>query len=268
MVRPRPDATMALVDELLLRRGEDAYASAALQRDAAHPDALLHDLRVRVPLALAGLLVAGLVLGVALAQQRELAPAADADRAGLVEAVQQRQRTVAAAEDEAARLRAAVVTAGAAPTTAPAPSPDPSLLAAVGLAPVSGSGVEVVIEDPPADDPVLSFEVEDRDLQIVVNALWAAGATAVAVDGRRLAPTTAIREAGGVVLVGYRAVTSPYSVQAIGPAGLGAAFGRGAGGVLVQGLAEAYGVTWSVEARRSLELPAAEVSLRYAERAG
>src|SRR5439155_24527639 len=58
--------------------------------------------------------------------------------------------------------------------------------------------------------------ITDRDLQIVVNALWSAGAEAVAVDGRRLTATTTIREAGGAILVDFFAVASPYHIEAIG----------------------------------------------------
>ena len=59
--------------------------------------------------------------------------------------------------------------------------------------------------------------VLDVDLQSVVNALWAAGAEAIAINGQRLTATSTIRAAGDAVLVDYRPVTSPYEVAAIGP---------------------------------------------------
>jgi uncharacterized protein YlxW (UPF0749 family) len=58
--------------------------------------------------------------------------------------------------------------------------------------------------------------VQDGYLQVVVNALWAAGAEGVSINGRRLGPTTAIRFAGEAVLVDFRPVTSPYEVSAVG----------------------------------------------------
>ena len=55
----------------------------------------------------------------------------------------------------------------------------------------------------PTEDPVGARprrtrrgQVRDGDLQLVVNALWAAGAEAVSINGQRLGPTTAIRFAG------------------------------------------------------------------------
>ena len=55
------------------------------------------------------------------------------------------------------------------------------------------------------------------DLQNVANALWAAGAEAIAINGQRLTATSTIRAAGNAILVDFRPVTSPYEVSAIGP---------------------------------------------------
>jgi len=93
--------------------------------------------------------------------------------------------------------------------------------------PVSGPGLDVVLGNalPSADDdPVAGAApadsdvalVLDRDLQLLVNVLWASGAEAISIDGQRLGPTTTIRQAGGAILVDLRPVTSPYDVQAIG----------------------------------------------------
>jgi uncharacterized protein YlxW (UPF0749 family) len=92
--------------------------------------------------------------------------------------------------------------------------------------PVSGPGLLVTLAnaDPAADeDPVGGAteedprgRVRDGDLQLVVNALWAAGAEAVGINGQRLGPTSAIRFAGEAVLVDFRPVTNPYEISAIG----------------------------------------------------
>ena len=55
--------------------------------------------------------------------------------------------------------------------------------------------------------------VLDRDLQELVNGLWAAGAEAVSVDGQRLTARTAIRSAGEAVLVDFRPLSPPYVVR-------------------------------------------------------
>jgi uncharacterized protein YlxW (UPF0749 family) len=92
--------------------------------------------------------------------------------------------------------------------------------------PVTGPGLLVTLAnaDPKADaDPVggtpeeeAAGRVQDGYLQLVVNALWAAGAEAIGINGQRLGPTTAIRFAGEAVLVDFRPVTSPYEISAIG----------------------------------------------------
>jgi small basic protein len=46
-------------------------------------------------------------------------------------------------------------------------------------------------------------------VQLVVNALWEAGAEAIAINGQRIVATTAIRSAGGAVLINYKVLTSP-----------------------------------------------------------
>jgi uncharacterized protein YlxW (UPF0749 family) len=97
---------------------------------------------------------------------------------------------------------------------------------AAAAVPVTGPGLLVTLAnaDPAADsDPVGGTtepdwrgRVRDGDLQIVVNALWAAGAEAISINGQRLGPTTAIRFAGEAVLVDFRPVTSPYEIRAVG----------------------------------------------------
>jgi len=95
-----------------------------------------------------------------------------------------------------------------------------------GTVPVTGPGLLVTLADAEADaedDPVGGDaeadprgRIRDDDIQVVVNALWAAGAEAVSINGQRLSPTTAIRFAGEAVLVDFRPVTNPYEISAIG----------------------------------------------------
>jgi uncharacterized protein YlxW (UPF0749 family) len=92
--------------------------------------------------------------------------------------------------------------------------------------PVTGPGLLVTLanaESSADEDPVgetsedtAGGRVRDGDLQLVVNALWAAGAEAVSINGQRLGPTSAIRFAGEAVLVDFRPVTNPYEISAIG----------------------------------------------------
>jgi uncharacterized protein YlxW (UPF0749 family) len=94
------------------------------------------------------------------------------------------------------------------------------LRAPAGVAAVEGPGVVVELTDshetPRTRGEVLDLRIQDVDIQLAVNALWAAGARAVSVNGRRVTTTTAIREAGGRVQVNFGSVSSPYRIAAIG----------------------------------------------------
>jgi uncharacterized protein YlxW (UPF0749 family) len=58
--------------------------------------------------------------------------------------------------------------------------------------------------------------VQDNDLQLVVNALFASGAEAIAINDNRVSAVTPIRAAGGTIVVNYRPVSSPYRIVALG----------------------------------------------------
>ncbi len=101
-------------------------------------------------------------------------------------------------------------------------------------------------------------QVLDRDLQIIVNGLWAAGAEAVSINGERLTTLSAIRSAGQAILVDFRPLVPPYVVEAIGdPAQLQAGFAADMAGAYVQSLRDNYGIQVSVSTERSLTLPGA-----------
>lgn len=102
---------------------------------------------------------------------------------------------------------------------------------AAGMEPLSGPGVEVVMDDAPARlddrDAKLSL-VHDRDLLRLVNDLKAAGAQGVAVNGVRILADTRIQCGGPVVFIGSARVAPPYRVQAVGdPDTLAAYVARG-----------------------------------------
>jgi uncharacterized protein YlxW (UPF0749 family) len=145
--------------------------------------------------------------------------------------------------------------------------------AAAGLASVTGPGVVVRLADAPSPiDPNTGrpsttevSRVLDVDVQSVVNALWAAGAEAVAVNGQRLTATSTIRTAGNAILVDFRPVTSPYEVSAIGPAELEQSFGHTATAATMADLARQYGLGYATRSQSALTLPAAPgPALRYA----
>jgi uncharacterized protein YlxW (UPF0749 family) len=103
--------------------------------------------------------------------------------------------------------------------------------------------------------------LSDRDLRSVVNELWSDGAEAIAVNGIRLTPTSAIRFAGQAVLVDQQPITSPYVIRAIGsPATLDTGFASSAVASRYQTLVSAEGIRFSFGQLGSVTLPAAPVA--------
>ncbi|MBV7363712.1 DUF881 domain-containing protein [Actinomycetaceae bacterium TAE3-ERU4] len=96
-------------------------------------------------------------------------------------------------------------------------SPNTQIIA--GVIPVEGPGVQIVLTDSTSSNRKENEEsrVQDKDLQLLVNTLWAAGAEAISINGIRLGTRTAVRSAAGSILVNLKAVSSPYTVSAIGP---------------------------------------------------
>ena len=109
--------------------------------------------------------------------------------------------------------------------------------------------------------------VRDGDLQLVVNALWAAGAEAISINGQRLGPTSAIRFAGEAVLVDFRPVTNPYEVSAIGdPETLSSGFLSSPEVGALALIEETYGLRFDFSREDELSLPAASTpELRSAQ---
>ena len=101
----------------------------------------------------------------------------------------------------------------------------PVLELAAATAPAAGAGVTVRILEAPGSNAAVGARVQDRDLQRAVNIAWSAGAEAVAINGQRIGPLTAIRQAGESIMVDYRPVSAPYDIAVIGdPAALELAY--------------------------------------------
>lgn len=95
-----------------------------------------------------------------------------------------------------------------------------SLAEQAGTVPLQGRGLVVSLSpsdrEPPSPEEAGAYAINDSDLQLVVNELWAAGAEAVAVNDSRLVATTPIRAAGATIVVNFRPLSPPYRVHAIG----------------------------------------------------
>lgn len=138
-----------------------------------------------------------------------------------------------------------------------------------GAAPLEGPGVEVVMSDSermpgPSEDASL-YRVHDVDLQLVVNALFAVGAEAVAVNGQRVVSTTAIRGAGETILVNFRPLVPPYVISAIGVSA--GPFREHPDARRLARWENLFGLGFRVAAKDEVGVPAfgGQVSLRHAE---
>ncbi len=123
----------------------------------------------------------------------------------------------------------------------------------LGLDPVRGPGVEVVLVPGATPGLPIASGVQALDLAGLVNELWASGAEAVAVNGRRVLSRSAYRQSANRVVVDGVPLRPPFVVQAIGPADLMEAALRVPGG-FGDGL-RAVGVAMRVRTQRDLYLP-------------
>lgn len=134
-----------------------------------------------------------------------------------------------------------------------------------GMEALTGPGVRIVLDDAPRrpdgslpngarpDDVV----IHQSDVQAVVNALWAGGADGVAIMDQRLIATSAVRCVGNVLLLEGRTYSPPFEITAIGDQ---EAFVRELAAspqvAVFQDAVAAFGLTFSVRASDSVELPA------------
>ena len=276
-VRRPVDDSMSLLNDVMTSTLDQAYAERASRRVTASPPV---NRRRRIgPVAVAVLLLLGLVTGVAVADVRGRAQDSTGLRADLVSQAQARAASVDALAGQAQELRVQVdqvrtdaLGAGRAGRLAG------DQLVVLGLAsattPVQGPGVTVTLDDPPAGEPDVgqapdlradaptTQRVQDVDLQRVVNGLWAAGAEAIAINDHRVSSLTAVRSAGETILVDFQVVTAPYVVQAIGRANaVQVDFVDGPVGRLLESYPERYGITVQVEKQDRLRLPGASVPM-------
>ncbi|MDN5744663.1 MAG: DUF881 domain-containing protein [Nocardioidaceae bacterium] len=141
------------------------------------------------------------------------------------------------------------------------------LAALTGLDPVTGPGIRVTLNNSPYAGP--NTVIRDADLALLADALWAAGAEAISINGQRLTATTAIRNSGVPIEVNRIGIAPPYTVVAIGDRStLAANLVETGSGLQFFALADQYGFTYQVDNVRRLRLPgapAARGNLRFAE---
>ena len=141
---------------------------------------------------------------------------------------------------------------------------------AAGLIPLTGTGIVLQLEDSqepvPQDGSASDYLVGSRDIRTVVDELWGAGAEAIAVNGERITPATAIIDIGSSLLVNSAYLAPPYQITALGPRDQYERLSKSPGFAdFVRSRAEAYGIRLSFAEPDSVDLPAfvGTVTLRY-----
>ena len=246
----------------------DALLADALTSDYANtPPSQDNAGRFRIFIVAGAATLVTLVLGMAIAQTQIQASENSITRDALVQRVVAADRRVQVLEATVLTAQNNLLNAEAAALAGTslgdqARSRLDRLRIATGQTEVFGNGVTVTIDDAPFDPLVTDTppgRVIDRDLQMIVNGLWQAGATDIAINGRRITPTSAIRAAGEAILVNYRPMSPPYVVSAIGPDAdkLAGRFRDNPAGLLLEELEAKYGVIWELQTVGDITLPAA-----------
>ncbi|MBA0051059.1 DUF881 domain-containing protein [Streptomyces sp. AJS327] len=266
---PRPDASMSLLNNVMDHSLDEGYAQAAAKREAEGRAGLPRTLRGRLWLA-AGLILAALVVTVGAAQARIAAPTIARENEELIKRIEDGNADADALQKRVDSLRSTVDArqrealekhgSGRAEVT--------GMLS--GALPVKGPGIKLVVDDAkdtkdsdtggPRESSGFSDtgRVRDRDLQRVVNGLWASGAEALSVNGQRLTSLSAIRAAGDAILVDNKPLVPPYTMLAVGPGQrLSTAFQDSADGRYLHALRENFGIGASISVQDEVRLPAA-----------
>lgn len=183
-------------------------------------------MRRRVSLGLFGVLaITGFLLLTAVSSARTTKQVEAPRKAELIDLIESRRAQLDELDEDVRRLRNDVAAAESTAAqrdeqVAAANRQLAELAGRAGTTALHGPGLEVTLSDsdrsPPSPDEAGAYRIHDSDLQLVVNALFAAGAEAVAINDSRVVVTTPIRAAGDTIVVNFRPLNPPYRVRAIG----------------------------------------------------
>lgn len=261
---------MSLLTNVMDHSLDDGYAEAAARKKAEGTGGMPKTLRAKLGLA-AGLVLAALVVTVGAAQARVAAPVVAKEREELLDRIEGETAAADELEDSVDKLRDDVSARQREALEKSGGSGRSDLVGILsGAVEVRGPGVKLVVND--AKDVGTGGDgeprgtsgfsdtgrVRDRDMQRVVNGLWASGAEAISINGQRLTALSAIRAAGDAILVDNRPLVPPYTVLAVGDGeGLSTRFQDGADGLYLHALQENYGIRTALSVADDLKLPAA-----------
>ncbi len=248
-----------LLTEIMSNTMDEDYRAAA-DRKMARPASARRSATATVAVVV---LLFGAMIGISALQTQAQRPVTEAERNQLVGQIHQRQARLdnlhaqlTSLDGEVAALQSRV--AQARTLERQTQSASTKLAGVTGAVAVSGPGLEIVVDNARGSvGGSVGGVILDTDLQSLVNALWAAGAEAIAIDGNRLTSLSAIRFAGRAITVDYRSLTPPFVVDAIGdPDTLPARLLETPGGQAWLGLKANYGIRFDTSTLSDLELPA------------
>jgi uncharacterized protein YlxW (UPF0749 family) len=258
---------MTLITEMMQRPLDPGYAAAADRRQRSGlPPATGH----RSPLLVLVAVLIGALLATSAMALRAPATGANTIKSDLVRRIEASRAHADAQTGLIADLRREINTAQAAALSQQSQTGLAAELARLevdaGTVGVTGPGLVLTVDDAaapvdrknPGVDPRDAAgpdqgKVVARDLQILVNGLWKAGAEAISVNGHRLTSRAAIRFAGEAILVDYRPLVRPYVITAIGdPGSLSVEFADNEGGSSLQSLKNNFKIRGDIEDRASV----------------
>ncbi|MGL5811010.1 MAG: DUF881 domain-containing protein [Nocardioides sp.] len=131
-----------------------------------------------------------------------------------------------------------------------------------------GPGIRIVVAA--ASDATNDRFVRADDLAILIDALWNAGAEAIAIDDQRLTALSALRNSGLSIGVNRVSLKAPFTVRAIGdPARFEADLLSSTSGVIWQRLVTDVGFEYEATPVEAMDLPSAgQPRFRYVGASG
>ncbi|MFE0513424.1 DUF881 domain-containing protein [Streptomyces sp. NPDC058964] len=271
---------MSLITNVMDHSLDDGYAEAAARKQSQGEGGMPKTLRAKLGLAV-GLVLAALVVTVGAAQARVAAPVVAKERQELIDRIDRETKSADKLEGSVDKLRDDVSARQRAALKASGGSGQVDLVGVLsGATAVHGPGVKLVVNDAkeastggdgsnPRETSGFTDtgRVRDRDMQRVVNGLWASGAEAISINGQRLTALSAIRAAGDAILVDNKPLVPPYTVLAVGDAKkLSTRFQNSADGLYLHALDDNYGIRTGISTESDIRLPAApSVIVRTAE---
>lgn len=145
-----------------------------------------------------------------------------------------------------------------------------SIQVEAGAVAVTGPGLTVILTDAPtpAQIPqgrsVDDYVVHQQDIEGVINALWAGGAEAIMVQGKRIVSTSTIRCVGNVILIEGQTFSPPYEITAVGdPQALQAGLDSSNAVRIYLQYVDLIDLGWEVDQEQVVEIPAYTGKLQF-----